>query len=58
MRITDVVTDGDEITVSTRETYTALVDEDGDPTDPTAGYTDYTYTLIESGGVWVIDDVE
>jgi hypothetical protein len=57
LRVTDVETDGDEITVTTHETYTMHVDENGEAIDATPDYTDYSYTVIESGGAWVIDDV-
>lgn len=57
LAITDVVSDGDEIEVTTRETYTLLVDENGDPADPSSGATVYHYTLVPDGAVWVIDDL-
>ena len=57
VEVTDVSSDGDEITITTHETYTMHVDDDGAPIEATPAYTDYTYTLIESGGAWVIDDV-
>lgn len=58
VRVTDVVTEGDEIVVTTHETYTMHVDENGEAIDATPAYTDYDYTVIESGGAWVIDDVQ
>ena len=55
--ITDVVQDADVITVSTSETYTSLVDEDGAPLDSPEAVEDlWEYYLIESGDGWVIDD--
>jgi hypothetical protein len=57
VRVTDVETVGDEITVTTNETYTALVDENGEPTDPAPGATVYHYTLVAADGGWAIDDL-
>ncbi|WP_426321266.1 DUF2510 domain-containing protein [Microbacterium sp. E-13] len=56
--VTDVETVGDQITVTTNETFTAMVDENGEPTDPTAGSAGYKYLLVESGGHWLIDYAE
>jgi hypothetical protein len=53
--VTDVETVGDQIDVTTTESYTARVDEDGNPTDPTPAATVYHYTLVEGDGAWVID---
>ncbi|MDW4571720.1 DUF2510 domain-containing protein [Microbacterium sp. M3] len=55
--ITEVETQGSQIAVTTRETYTALIDENGEPTDPTPGATVYHYTLVAADGGWVIDDL-
>jgi flagellar basal body-associated protein FliL len=55
--VTDVETLGDEIAVTTNETFTALVDANGDPAEPSPGSTVYFYTLVEADGVWVIDDL-
>ena len=55
--ITDVETQGDEIAVTTNETFTALVDANGDPAEPSPGSTVYYYTLVEADGAWVIDDL-
>lgn len=55
--ITGVETEGDQITVTTSESYTALVDENGAPSDPAVGATVYHYTLVEADGGWVIDDL-
>lgn len=55
--ITDVETQGDEIAVTTNETFTALVDANGDPTEPSPGSTVYYYTLVQADGAWVIDDL-
>jgi hypothetical protein len=55
--VTNVVQDADVITVSTSETYTSLVDEDGAPLEnPTTVEDLWDYYLIESGDGWVIDD--
>ena len=53
--VTDVETVGDQIAVTTSESYTALVDEDGNAADPAPGATVYHYTLVENDGAWVID---
>jgi hypothetical protein len=58
VNVTDVETVGDEITVTTDETYLSLVDENGDPSEPTDGSLVYHYTLVESGGDGLIDYVE
>jgi flagellar basal body-associated protein FliL len=55
--ITDVETLGDEIAVTTNETFTALVDANGEPADPSPGSTVYYYTLVQADGAWVIDDL-
>ncbi|MFB7892591.1 DUF2510 domain-containing protein [Microbacterium sp. NPDC056044] len=55
--VTDVETLGDQIAVTTNETYLALVDEDGLPTDPEPGNTVYHYTLVQSDGEWAIDEL-
>lgn len=57
LAVTDVETQGDQIVVSTEETYLALVDESGAPIDPARGTTTYHYTLVQSGGDWLIDDL-
>ncbi|MFE5408527.1 DUF2510 domain-containing protein [Microbacterium sp. NPDC056569] len=58
INVTDVETIGDEITVITDETYTALVDENGDPSEPTDSSLGYQYTLVESDGDWLIDAID
>ncbi|MEV4689373.1 DUF2510 domain-containing protein [Microbacterium sp. LWH3-1.2] len=55
VNITDVETVGDEITVTTNETFLSLVDENGEPTEPTEVAQVYEYTLVESDGDWLID---
>ncbi|MFK4834917.1 DUF2510 domain-containing protein [Microbacterium sp. ZW T2_14] len=55
LTVTDVETQGDEIAVTTSETFTALVDADGQPADPAPGSTVYHYTLVQVDGAWVID---
>lgn len=55
--VTSVVQDADVITVSTSETYTSLVDEDGAPLESPETVEDlWDYYLIESRDGWVIDD--
>ncbi len=49
---------GDEIVVSTVETYLQVTDIDGAPLDvPQPGSVSYDYTLVEVDGAWVIDDI-
>ncbi len=55
VNITDVESVGGEITVTTNETYTMIVDENGEPAEPTEGAQVYEYTLVESDGEWLID---
>jgi flagellar basal body-associated protein FliL len=55
--ITEVETLGDEIAVTTNETFTALVDANGEPAEPSPGSTVYYYTLVEADGAWVIDEL-
>ncbi len=50
--------EGDDIIVSTVETYLQVTDIDGIPLDvPQPGSVQYDYTLIEVDGAWVIDDI-
>jgi len=55
--VDDVVTEGDQILVTTTESYVALVDESGEPIDPQPGSTVYHYTVVSSDAGWVIDDL-
>ena len=55
VNITDVETIGEDIIVTTQETYTALVDESGNPIEPAPGQTVYHYTLVQVGGDWVVN---
>ena len=57
--VTDVRRDGDAIVVTTTETYTALVGEDGTPLDePTEDSIDWVYTVVADGDDWLIDGLE
>ena len=57
--VTDVRRDGEAIVVTTTETYTALVDEDGAPLDePTEDSIDWVYTVVAEGDDWLIDGME
>lgn len=59
VRIDEVATEGETISVSTTETYNSLVDEAGAPLEqPEPGSVAYTYTLIAVDGGWVIDAIE
>jgi hypothetical protein len=54
--IDDVVSEGDEITVTTTESYLALVDDQGNPVEEAApGATVYHYTVVAVDGDWAID---
>lgn len=53
IRVTDVETLGEEIVVTTEETYTEI--SDGDDAESTQGSAVYEYTLVESGDAWLID---
>ena len=49
----------DAISVSTLETYDALLDDEGNELDPPQPEQDeYRYTIVEVDGVWLIDDLE
>ena len=57
--VTDVRRDGDAIVVTTTETYSALVGEDGAPLDePTEDSIDWVYTVVADGDDWLIDAME
>jgi hypothetical protein len=57
--VTDVRQDGDAIVVTTTETFTALVGEDGAPLDePTEDSIDWVYTVVADGDDWLIDGME
>jgi hypothetical protein len=59
MRIDDVETSGDTITVSTTETFLALLDDAGDPLDePEHGSVEYTYSLVAVDGGWAIESID
>jgi hypothetical protein len=53
IEVTDVETIQDEIVVTTTETYSEI----GEDAEPTPGSAVYEYTVIESGGAWLIDGV-
>lgn len=56
--VDDVTTRDEEITVTTTESYTLLLDENGQPVDtPQPGSTVYRYTLVPIAGGWAIDSI-
>ncbi|WP_203580276.1 DUF2510 domain-containing protein [Microbacterium hibisci] len=57
VQIADVETIDDVILVATNETFTQLLDADGQPIEPTPGSAVYQYTVIASDGTWLIDDI-
>ena len=57
MTVRDVETIGSSVAVSTTETFSSYYDADGNETSEPEQYEDrYEYTVVESGGVWAIDD--
>ena len=57
LTVTSIETVGeDQITVTTSETYTSLVDDQGNPTDEALPYEDsWTYIVVPAGDGWAID---
>ncbi|QKJ18610.1 DUF2510 domain-containing protein [Microbacterium hominis] len=48
----------DEIVIETTETYDALFDQEGNPTDQTSPFeVHYRYTIVPEDGGWLIDDL-
>ncbi len=59
VEVTDVRQEEDAIVVTTTETFTALVDDNGEPLDePTDDSIDWVYTVVADGDDWVIDDLQ
>ena len=59
VEVTDVRQEEDAIVVTTTETYTALVDDNGEPLDePTDDSIDWVYTVVADGDDWLIDDMQ
>ena len=57
--ITEVMQEDDVITVSTSETYSNLVDEDGVPLDSPEAVEDlWEYYLVQAGDGWLIEGAE
>ncbi|MCP2636306.1 DUF2510 domain-containing protein [Microbacterium sp. HD4P20] len=55
--VDDVVAGEGEIVITTTESYVVVVDDQGNPTDPTPGEIVYHYTLVPDDGGWAIDGV-
>jgi len=55
IRVTDVETLGEEVVVTTEETYTEIAD--GDDAGSAQGSAVYEYTVVDSGDAWLIDSV-
>ncbi|GAA5202466.1 DUF2510 domain-containing protein [Microbacterium jejuense] len=55
LAVTGVETTDEGVEVTTNETYTLLVDENGDPAAPAPGASVVHYTVVESDGGWAID---
>ncbi|WP_446723908.1 hypothetical protein, partial [Microbacterium sp. CPCC 204701] len=59
VRIDDVATEQDAITVTTTETYVTVLDDTGEPLDaPEPMSVAYTYTVVAVEGEWAIDAIE
>jgi hypothetical protein len=58
LTVTSVESDGeDQVTVTTSETYTTLVDDQGNPTEEPVAYEEYyTYVVVPSEGGWAIEE--
>jgi hypothetical protein len=56
--VTDVSSESETtIVVTTSETFDQITDDNGDPQDPVPGEFAYVYTVIDEGGVWLIDGI-
>ncbi|MBD3940278.1 DUF2510 domain-containing protein [Microbacterium sp. NEAU-LLC] len=55
LAVTAIDTTDEGIEITTNETYTLLVDENGEPADPSQGAAVVHYTVVESDGAWAID---
>lgn len=53
IEVTDVETVADVIVVTTTESYAEI----GEDAEPTPGSAVYEYTVVDSGGAWLVDDV-
>jgi hypothetical protein len=53
IEVTDVETVADVIVVTTTESYSEI----GEDTEPTPGSAAYEYTVVDSGGAWLVDDI-
>lgn len=53
IEVTDVETVADVIVVTTTESYSEV----GEDAEPTPGSAVYEYTVVDSGGAWLVDDV-
>ncbi|MFK4836697.1 DUF2510 domain-containing protein [Microbacterium sp. ZW T2_14] len=59
VEVTDVRQEEDAIVVTTTESFTALVDDNGEPLDePTDDSIDWVYTVVTDGDEWVIDNLQ
>jgi hypothetical protein len=59
VEVTDVRLEEDAIVVTTTETYTALVDDNGEPLEaPADDSIDWVYTVVADGDDWVIGDMQ
>lgn len=56
LRVTDVTTEGDAITVRTYEEFTSYLDDDGNTVPGFDAYQEWDYTVIEVDDDWVVDD--
>lgn len=57
LNVTSIETGEDQITVETTETYSSLVDPQGNPTDEPVPYEDhYAYQVVPAGDGWAINE--
>ncbi|WP_194398827.1 DUF2510 domain-containing protein [Microbacterium ureisolvens] len=57
VQVADIETIGDVIVVRTNETFMQVLDSDGQTIEPAPGSAVYEYTVVDSGGDWLIDDI-
>lgn len=59
LTVSSVETGEDQITVETRESFTTLTDEEGNPVEQPVAYEEfYSYVVVPSEGGWAINQVD
>jgi len=57
LEVTSVESTEDRITVETTETFTSLIDDQGNPTEEPVAYEErYSYVVVPSEGGWAINE--